>query len=485
MGLVVLFVQRVVILYLSIRARSFTISDMTRLPSPGGDDNTWGNILNDFLNQAHNSDGSLKASSVTAAGAEMHVNKNVAGGYAGLDSSTKVLSSLTRNGISQQLALIYDPCDLVASVDDLNSFGFYTYDNGSSGVGATITAPANGHLNASGTPVTAGQRIAVHASNIYGSTTDSGIYVVTQTGDAGAPYVLTRSDDNDTAASLGLYFAVQIAADKSTLYFSPEALPFVVGTTHISVAIESLDGYGQGGSTASAQFAHAEGQNSIASGFSSHAEAASIASGYSAHAEGSSDAIGDYSHAEGTSSTQGSHAHSEGNASANGDFSHAEGFSVALGHASHAEGGAVAYANGMHAESGGLSQGQFGRVTRSAFTTDTTPTTLIDNRSQNGFVFRDFYEAAILTVRVLGKYSAGGVVSAWKAQCVVDGNHTNGYRIVGSPAFTLVAQDAGASTWAVADLAFDGSNAAQLNIVVTGAASVPIAWTATIEIDEV
>lgn len=33
---------------------------MTRLPQPGGDDNTWGDILNTFLEVGHNTDGSLK-----------------------------------------------------------------------------------------------------------------------------------------------------------------------------------------------------------------------------------------------------------------------------------------------------------------------------------------------------------------------------------------------------------------------------------------
>ena len=33
---------------------------MARLPQPGGDDGTWGDILNDFLNVGHNSDGTLK-----------------------------------------------------------------------------------------------------------------------------------------------------------------------------------------------------------------------------------------------------------------------------------------------------------------------------------------------------------------------------------------------------------------------------------------
>src|SRR5664280_1437005 len=35
---------------------------MARLPTPGGDDGNWGTILNDFLSQEHNADGSLKPS---------------------------------------------------------------------------------------------------------------------------------------------------------------------------------------------------------------------------------------------------------------------------------------------------------------------------------------------------------------------------------------------------------------------------------------
>lgn len=36
---------------------------MSRLPRPGSDDDIWGDILNDFLNVAHNTDGTLKAAS--------------------------------------------------------------------------------------------------------------------------------------------------------------------------------------------------------------------------------------------------------------------------------------------------------------------------------------------------------------------------------------------------------------------------------------
>lgn len=66
---------------------------MARLPVPGSDDNTWGNILNDFLNQSHNADGSLKAGSVSAAGAELTTNKGQPGGYASLDNAGMVPSA--------------------------------------------------------------------------------------------------------------------------------------------------------------------------------------------------------------------------------------------------------------------------------------------------------------------------------------------------------------------------------------------------------
>ncbi len=40
---------------------------MARLPTPGGDDDAWGTILNDYLGQAHNGDGSLKTSALQSA----------------------------------------------------------------------------------------------------------------------------------------------------------------------------------------------------------------------------------------------------------------------------------------------------------------------------------------------------------------------------------------------------------------------------------
>lgn len=39
---------------------------MVRLPTPGGDDGAWGDLLNEFLEVSHDSDGSIKAGAVTA-----------------------------------------------------------------------------------------------------------------------------------------------------------------------------------------------------------------------------------------------------------------------------------------------------------------------------------------------------------------------------------------------------------------------------------
>lgn len=43
---------------------------MARLPVPGSDSGTWGNVLNDFLSVEHNADGTLKESGTLASKAE-------------------------------------------------------------------------------------------------------------------------------------------------------------------------------------------------------------------------------------------------------------------------------------------------------------------------------------------------------------------------------------------------------------------------------
>jgi hypothetical protein len=62
---------------------------MARLPVPGSDQGAWGNILNEYLNVAHNNDGTLK-DAATISSAEQTANKGAASGYAPLNASSQV-----------------------------------------------------------------------------------------------------------------------------------------------------------------------------------------------------------------------------------------------------------------------------------------------------------------------------------------------------------------------------------------------------------
>jgi hypothetical protein len=66
---------------------------MARLPTPGSDDGTWGSVLNDYLLQSHNADGTLKPSAVTTAGAGTYSKPT--GGIPKTDLATTVQASLT------------------------------------------------------------------------------------------------------------------------------------------------------------------------------------------------------------------------------------------------------------------------------------------------------------------------------------------------------------------------------------------------------
>lgn len=55
---------------------------MARLPQPGGDDGNWGDILNDYLSQTLNTDGTLKTGVVSEAKLDANVQSklNASGG---------------------------------------------------------------------------------------------------------------------------------------------------------------------------------------------------------------------------------------------------------------------------------------------------------------------------------------------------------------------------------------------------------------------
>jgi hypothetical protein len=73
-----------------------------------------------------------------------------------------------------------------------------TYANGAAGVGATLTANANGALSVDGVTVAVNDRVIVKDEV---TAANNGIYTVTATGSAGAPWVLTRATDANQPGS--------------------------------------------------------------------------------------------------------------------------------------------------------------------------------------------------------------------------------------------------------------------------------------------
>ena len=112
-----------------------------------------------------------------------------------------------------------------------------TYNNGTSGVGATLTANANGILSVDSTVTVVANRVLVKNE---ATQANNGVYTVTQVGTAGTPYILTRATDFDTAGTgvdqidEGDFFLVTSGtANANTAWVQQTAPPITVGTTAI------------------------------------------------------------------------------------------------------------------------------------------------------------------------------------------------------------------------------------------------------------
>lgn len=112
-----------------------------------------------------------------------------------------------------------------------------TYNNGSSGVGATLTANANGALSIDGVAVATSNRVLIKNEVTQAN---NGVYTVTQTGSAGTPYILTRATDFDSAGvgvdqiDAGDFFLITAGSTlANTSWVQQTPLPITVGTTAI------------------------------------------------------------------------------------------------------------------------------------------------------------------------------------------------------------------------------------------------------------
>jgi len=112
-----------------------------------------------------------------------------------------------------------------------------TYNNGASGVGATLTANANGALSIDSTLTVVSERVLIK-NEVAGA--NNGVYTVTQVGSAGTPYILTRATDFDTVGTgvdqidEGDFFLVTSGtANLNTAWVQQTAPPITIGTTAI------------------------------------------------------------------------------------------------------------------------------------------------------------------------------------------------------------------------------------------------------------
>jgi hypothetical protein len=126
----------------------------------------------------------------------------------------------------------------------------YTYNNGASGVGATITANAVGTLTIDGYTFVSGDvgnRILIknepnaYVNNTTPSAAFNGVYTLTTAGTASVAYVLTRATDYDTSGTGtneidagDLLLVLSGTTNANTSWVQQTLLPITVGTTSLT-----------------------------------------------------------------------------------------------------------------------------------------------------------------------------------------------------------------------------------------------------------
>jgi lysophospholipase L1-like esterase len=147
-----------------------------RLPIPGADNGQWGDILNDFLAQAHNGDGSLKPSAVTAAGGNTVADGSItstkladqAVTNAKLDTATQ--TALSRASTSVQSINTKTPDGsgaITLAAGDIGAVASVTAADSSVVVGGSASAPTVkvGNLSTTYTPLSADGRSALNLTD--------------------------------------------------------------------------------------------------------------------------------------------------------------------------------------------------------------------------------------------------------------------------------------------------------------------------------
>ena len=173
----------------------------------------------------------ISASDVLQILREMSMQNNkiidLADPTSGTDAATKQYVDSVAQGLT-------DPKDACRAATTA-ALPAVTYDNGTAGVGATLTADANGALpSQDGIALALNDRLLVKNQ---GAGLQNGIYEVTQIGDGSNPFILTRTTDADESSDVtqGMFCPVAEGAVNGSLGFmvtTPD--PITVGSTAIT-----------------------------------------------------------------------------------------------------------------------------------------------------------------------------------------------------------------------------------------------------------
>jgi len=238
---------------------------VARLPIPGSDTGTWGTVLNDFLAQAHNSDGTLKSGSTSGTGAEQMSNKGSVNGYASLDGTGKVpvaqlptaatgIQSLTAADATITIGgTATDPTVGVGTISESKVTNLTTDLAGKASTATTISAgtglTGGGDLSANRTltvsyGATAGTAAQGNDARITGAeqTTNKGSANGYAPLDSGSKVPVTNLPDATTSTK-GI---VQLAGDLAGTAASP-TVPGLAGKANSSVTISAGTGLTGGG----------------------------------------------------------------------------------------------------------------------------------------------------------------------------------------------------------------------------------------------
>lgn len=127
------------------------------------------------------------------------------------------------NGLNSQIPCNYGSTTALTAV----------YANGTSGVGATLTASANGVFTVDGATPSVGQRILIKDQ---ANAAQNGAYTITNAGSASTTWVLTRATDYDTSAEMNAgdgFYVDSGSTLANTLWVQSTPAPIVVGTDSI------------------------------------------------------------------------------------------------------------------------------------------------------------------------------------------------------------------------------------------------------------